>query len=267
MNDLAFARHRIWYAREALQISEDRQDRHVLRVTALSLRAVAPERPMVVRTIGEVTIVGLASAWGAWCGRDAELPAVEAAIESLARAALDSVVDWPAALVAAFAAASRAIEKLPGGEPRDDESPTCSLVCAVLTPDEVMLAWLGKTVACLVTPCGVARELAAHMWRNKLRRELPAEEFAKVTVPRHMLESIVRQVGAGEPEVARWPALAAGEQLLLVDRGKVDKLRAALPVPAERDAWLRAVLECGDDEAGQWPVDPVGVLVEVSRAG
>jgi len=154
-------------------------------------------------------IVGLASAWGAWCGREAELPAVEAAVESLAQAALDTAVDWPAALETAFVAASRAIEELPGGERQDDESPTSCLVCAVLTTDEVVLAWLGKRVAGLVTPCGVTRELAAHTWRNKLRRELPGEEFAQVTVP-WLRAALELGLGDAEADTEQWPGDRVG---------------------------------------------------------
>ena len=90
---------------------------------ALSLREHLPASvPAVVVERGEIVVAAVASAWGAWSGLDAEVPAVEAAYVLSAR---DLNLGAQSALGKALRRLSRAVEAGPDeqlhvGQIRDD---------------------------------------------------------------------------------------------------------------------------------------------------
>ncbi|MDC0721385.1 hypothetical protein [Nannocystis bainbridge] len=227
----------------------------------VSLREPNYGSPVAAEVVGDVAVVAVASAWGAWTGLEAEQPAVLGAQTSLAADARAGATDWRAALVRAFAGASAHISRLP--PPEDPEwAPLTSLTCAVVTPAQIFVGWLGGVTACVLDDRRLARESEPHT----LIRQLLAEGHKTAALGGMALSLghiIVRSVGpaghpAPAPELVEWPPLQPGQRLLLTPRATVAALRGSLPLAQlGGDPWLHAAVSTCDEIGHR-----IGALVE-----
>jgi hypothetical protein len=236
---------------------------------ALSLREHLPASvPAVVVERGEIVVAAVASAWGAWSGLDAEVPAVEAAIETLLERA-ESPPLWDSALRDAFHAATHRLDSLPI-TPINEELglyPCTSLACAVVTPKGIWVGWTGGVVACVIQRAQILRETVPHTLFAEF------EELKNKEYPGGLRDTIARGVGSSrdtqsDPDIVCWPPLEPNSRLLLAQFRLVKMLRFSLPQDTiHGEQWLREALSInttrnvdGQLEFG----DRVGLIVEHS---
>lgn len=234
-----------------------------MRCVVESLRPPEHGRPLVGEIVDGVAIVIVASAWGFWCGLDAESCAVAGARDCLIDAVRAGESDWRGALARAFAAASGAIDGLPPLDCEDDEFvQNTSLTCALIGQDRVEVAWTGGIVACVLGEHGIARETEPH---SLLRKMIAAGSVAPEVLahtPFDLSRVIARVVGPSHatdqaPEIVSWPPLAADERLLVVPHKVLGTLRSSLRDVRDFDGdWLRGALSANSPEH-----DRIGVLV------
>lgn len=250
----------------------------MLRVHTLSLRPTLTQRsdapPIATTIVGDTAIAAIASAWGAWCDPDAELPAVTAALAVLTAAAHKPAPDWPTELTAAFAAVPAAIDPLVVDWPQDDDLyPVTCLTCAVVTPAHIFLATVGTPIACLLTDGRITRASEPQTLERKLRAEaiVSAEQLAQM--PTNLRDVIVASLGPSThpncpPELSTWPPLAASQTLLLTDHRMLAVLARSLPLPSPLHgaAWLHAAMSLEQDDLtpqGRPKItDRIAVLIE-----
>ena len=173
-------------------------------LSALSLREhLAAPVPAVVVERGEVAVAAVASAWGSWSGLDAEVPAVEAAIETLLERAETRTTLWDSALRDAFHAATHRLDVLPITPSSEALGlyPCTSLVCAVVTPKESWVGWMGGVTACVVRRTQILRETQPHTFFNEATFKGAAKSYG-APIDELILD---RYVVEGDPRFLRFP--------------------------------------------------------------
>ncbi|MCB9703810.1 MAG: hypothetical protein H6711_18075 [Myxococcales bacterium] len=227
-----------------------------MRTAALNLRPLdSHEEVAVAEVIGDTAIAGLATAWGSWSGRAAEVPAIAAAMTSL-RGSAAWREEPRAALLGACEAAARALDALPV----DDDGlgpPVAWLGCAIVNRAGIHVAWVGGVAAFLyVEEALVARTSPDTEFDRLLARgaSRAALEASPVPLRAIVLDRVTpARDGQSSPRYERWPRPRGRWSLLLAPH----RLYGELPPPAPtREDGLRGLLLDAQDD------DRVAALIE-----
>ncbi|GAA5118281.1 PP2C family protein-serine/threonine phosphatase [Pseudonocardia adelaidensis] len=146
---------------------------------------------------------------------------------------------------AAATAAASAVSSL--GRDGDPHAPSCTLVCALVRPDEIAVAWVGDSRAYWLAPPDAAEPARAvtsdHSWAAQMVAAGVIGEADAMRDPR--AHAITRWLGAGgttEPEVVTLRPTGRGALLLCTDGlwnylpGAADLAAVALPELADGGA-------------------------------